>query len=379
MLKAHNPDWLLYGGIIVLLILGLTFCYSASSVVGMLTGVGQWHYIARQLAATAIGLIGLVALTRRDFRMWNTPTVAFIAMGSAIALVLLAGLLDGATHRWIRLPGFQLQPSEFAKPALVVFCAFFIAKRMAAINDRHTVLPASIVVGLLGALVSWGDLGTGVVMMATAATLFVIAGLRMRYIALAMVIAFCGAGVSVFAKEYRIVRVVGFFDPQLTLIERYSPDMAEKYRNLVQTKANDPHYQVTQSLVAVGSGGVTGRGLMESRQKFLFLPAIHTDFIYALIAEESGLIGAALILFLYVLVAWRGFRIYMRCNDNFGKYLALGITLMLVIQAFINISVVLAVAPTKGIPLPLVSYGGSAMIGALISLGMLMSVSERSA
>lgn len=378
MAKTRNPDWFLYGYIVALLILGLTFCYSASSVVGVLRGRSEWFFISRQLLAAFLGVGCLIFLSRQDFRKWNTPTYAFLAMGSATAMVLLAGILDGRAHRWIRVFGLQGQPSEFAKPALVLFCAYFIAKRMAAINDRHTVLPASVVVGLLGAFVTWGDLGTGAVMMLTATILFYVAGLKSRYIALALVIAFLGAFVSIISTPYRVVRALGYIDPEMKLLMKYAPEYAENYRSRLLTSGKDPTYQVVQSKVAVGSGGVLGVGLMESKQKLLFLPEVHTDFIYALIAEETGFLGAVLMLFLYLLIAWRGIRIYLRSDSDFGRYLALGITVMLVFQALFNISVVLAIAPTKGIPLPLVSYGGSAMIATLISLGMLMSVSERS-
>jgi len=222
MAKTRNADWMLYGSMVALLIIGLAFCFSASSVVGVLRSkivsenakpaenetagavagelqstkppgsVGhtgkqesdktswlnkireknEWYYIARQLGATALGLFFVVLLSRMDFRRWNSPAWAFVAMGSATAMVLLAAFVDTRAHRWLRLPIIQIQPSEFAKPALVLFCAYFIAKRMNAINDRHTVLPASIVVGILGAAVMWGDLGTGVVLMVAAATLF---------------------------------------------------------------------------------------------------------------------------------------------------------------------------------------------------------------
>lgn len=385
MKKTRNPDWFLFGYIVVLLILGLAFCYSASSVVGPLKTQhlehprSEWYYISRQLLFAAAGVGALIWLSRTNFRTWNTPGWAFVAMGSSIALVVVAGLLDGRAHRWLRLPGgFQIQPSEFAKPALIVFCAYFIAKRMNAINDKHTVLPVSIVVGLLGAAVAWGDLGTAVVLMVASAVLFFVAGLESRYIALALVIAFLGTGVSIATKPYRLARAIAFVDPELKHLEKYAPAMAATYREYLKKGNRDPNYQVKQSLVTVGSGGVSGLGFMESKQKLLFLPESHTDFIYAVVAEEGGLLGALAVMAIYLLIAWRGVRLFFRSDNTFGRYLALGITVLLLFQALVNISVVLGIAPTKGLPLPLISYGGSSMLSTLICFGMLMSVSEHS-
>lgn len=249
---------------------------------------------------------------------------------------------------------------------------------MNAINDKHTVLPVSIVVGLLGAAVAWGDLGTAVVLMVASAVLFFVAGLESRYIALALAIAFLGTGVSIATKPYRLARAVAFVDPELKHLEKYAPALAATYRDY-QIKGNrDPKYQVKQSLVTVGSGGVSGVGFMESKQKLLFLPESHTDFIYAVIAEEGGLLGALAVMAIYLLIAWRGVRLFFRSDNTFGRYLALGITVLFLFQALVNISVVLGIAPTKGLPLPLISYGGSSMLSTLICFGMLMSVSEHS-
>ncbi len=384
MTKTRNPDWYLFGYIVALLMVGLAFCYSASSVVGPLRTQHlehpktEWYYIARQIFYGSFGVGALILLARTNFRKWNTPAWAFVAMGSSIAMVMVAALMDTRAHRWLRLPIGQLQPSEFAKPALILFCAYFIAKRMNAINDRHTVLPASIIVGLLGAAVAWGDFGTAVVLMVSAALLFFVAGLQWRYIALALAIAFVGSAASVVHKPYRLVRLIAFVDKDLTLMDKYLPEMAKAYRESNAKSGRDPNYQVRQSIVTVGSGGLWGLGFMEGKQKLLFLPESHTDFIFAVVAEEGGLQGALAIIALYLLIAWRGIRIFFRAESPFGSYLALGITVLITFQALVNISVVLALAPTKGIPLPLISYGGSSLIATLICFGMLLSVSEHS-
>ena len=180
-------------------------------------------------------------------------------------------------------------------------------------------------------------------------------------------------------RTYRLFRMISFVDPDLKIVRTISPGFADDYEQQNKRRGRDASYQVTQSVVAVGSGGVVGLGLMEGKQKMLYLPESHTDFIYAVIGEELGLLGTVFVLVLFLVIAWRGLRIYFHVNDSFGKYLALGITVLLVFQALMNISVVLGLGPTKGIPLPMISYGGSSLLSSLICLGMLLSVSEHAA
>ena len=359
MTRAREMDWILFGCIIALMAFGFVICYSAGSVVGGLRGAGEWHYISRQAFFAVFGVIALMFLPRIDFRLMNRPEFAFLLMGGATISVFAGILLDHDAHRWIRMAGVQVQPSEFAKPALIVFCAYFISRRMKAINDRHTVLPASIAVGILGAAVAFGDLGTAVVLVITAVLLFFVAGLKWRYIGIAVTIACLGLVLAIAFKPYRLFRIIGFVDPDLKIIRTIHPEWADNYEAQNRKKGRDASYQVTQSIVAVGAGGVAGVGLMEGKQKLLYLPEAHTDFIYAVVGEELGFLGAVFTLLLFLAIAWRGVRLFLRADDLFGRYLALGITAMIVFQALMNISVVLGIAPTKGIPLPMISYGGS--------------------
>lgn len=376
MTRAREMDWVLFGCVVALMAFGLAICYSAGSVVGGLRGRGEWYFITRQAMFAVIGLVGLMYLPRMDFRTWNRPSFAFLLMGGITILVFAGIVLDSQAHRWIRLASVQVQPSEFAKPVLILFCAYFIAKRMKAINDRHTVLPASIAVGILGAAVAFGDLGTAVVLVTTAVLLFFVAGLKWRYIAIAVAIACLGMVLAIALKPYRLFRVIGFVDPDLKIVRMVNPKWADNYEIQNRKKGRDASYQVTQSVLAVGSGGALGVGLMEGKQKLLYLPEAHTDFIYAVIGEELGFAGSIFALLLFLVIAWRGIRIFLRVEDSFGKYLALGITVMIVFQALMNISVVLGIAPTKGIPLPMISYGGSSLLSTMICFGMLLSVSE---
>jgi cell division protein FtsW len=370
-------DWVLFGTVVALVTFGLAICYSAGSVVGGLRGHGEWYFIARQALFACLGLPILMYLARMDFRRWNQPAVAFLLMGGATILVFIGVVMDGQAHRWIRLGVAQLQPSEIAKPALILFCAYFIARRAKAINDRHTVLPASVAVGILGGAVVFGDLGTAVVLVMTAVLLFFVAGLQWRYIGIAVAIACLGLVLAIAMKPYRVFRVIGFVDPELKIVRTINPEWADDYEAQNKKSGRDAGYQVKQSVVAIGTGGLTGVGLMEGKQKLLYLPEAHTDFIFAVIGEELGFLGASAALLLFLVIAWRGVRIFLRTDDLFGKYLALGITAMIVFQALMNISVVLGIAPTKGIPLPMVSYGGSSLLSSLICFGMLLSVSEQ--
>jgi cell division protein FtsW len=286
--------------------------------------------------------------------------------------------VDARSHRWLRIGPLGIQPSEFAKPALILFLAYFVTLRAKAINNRYTLLPALITVGLLAIAVVLADLGTALVLVISAAVVFYVAGLNSRYIRIAIVAGLVAVGIAVAAKPYRLVRVFGFFDPEYKVLDRFS--WGNKLKEYMRRSEfnRDPGYHVRQSKIAVASGGLIGQGLMEGKQKLFYLPEAHTDFIYAVVGEELGLLGCVAVLAAFLVLLWRGLRLVRSTPDDFGRYLALGVTTMLVVQALMNMSVVLDLAPTKGIPLPLVSYGGSSLLSTMISLGMLLSVSEQS-
>ncbi len=221
------------------------------------------------------------------------------------------------------------------------------------------------------------DLGTAVVLVIAAAVIFFVAGLQWRYCAMVAGLAFLGIVVSIASKPYRLARVVQFFDPQFKLVDRFdrSGKIKAQMQNSLATR--DTNYQADQSKIAVGEGGPMGLGIMNGKQK-LYLPAAHTDFIYAVVAEELGLFGAVGLLIGFGIIFWRGLRAAWLMHDDFGRYLALGVTVVVVVQGFINMSVVLGMMPTKGLPLPMISYGGSSLLSTLALLGILMNVSEHS-
>jgi cell division protein FtsW len=334
--------------------------------------------VLRQAAWAVVAFFVLMQFKKMDYRRLNTPAWAFAPLGVILLLLIVVWFADARRHRWLDLGPASLQPSEFAKPALVVFLAWFLSIRLRAINDRHTIMPALLSLGILGAAVVIADLGTALVLVLTAAILFYIAGLERRYIAIAASGAAIVALLAVVAKPYRVARVVGFLDPEYKITDMI--DRSGRIKKYVQSSlaTRDPGYQARQSRIAVGSGGVMGVGLSQGRQKLLYLPEAHTDFIYAVVGEELGFWGATAVLAGFLIILWRGLRLFWLAPDDFGRYLALGITVAIVVQALINISVVLDIGPTKGIPLPMISYGGSSLLSTLTSLGLLLSVSEHS-
>jgi cell division protein FtsW len=377
MAQRAKTDWVLLWAIVGLVAFGLVMVYSASSVMARLRFGWSGYYIARQLGFAVLAFVLMMVLKRVNYRRLNSAAWAFAPIGLVLLVLLVVYFVDAHTHRWLRLGPFSIQPSEFAKPALILFLAYFVALRAQAINNKHTILPAVLTVSLLAIVVVIADLGTAAVLVVTAAVVFYVAGIERRYIRYAILIAAAGVAIAVAVKPYRVVRVIGFFDPEYKTLERFS--WGQKIKDYANRSSfnRDPGYHVRQSKIALGSGGVLGKGLMEGKQKLFYLPEAHTDFIYAVVGEELGLAGCAVVVLLFLVILWRGLLLVRSTPDDFGRYLALGVTTMIVVQALMNISVVLGMAPTKGIPLPMISYGGSSLLSTLISLGLLLSVSEQ--
>jgi cell division protein FtsW len=373
-----KTDWVLFLTILAMVGFGLVMLYSASSAVAELRyNVVPYYFVVRQIGFAVASFLILMYFKRMDYRRLNTPAWAFSGLGVVLGLLVFVYFADPRTHRWFKIPGVgSLQPSEFAKPALILFLAYFVARRAHAINDRRTIRQAVVAVAMLGFMVVVADLGTALVPVITAVIVFWVAGLEKRYM---LRVATIGAALVVFAvlsKGYRVGRVISYFDPDYLKIETI--DTHGWVRSYVErsTSVRDASYQPRQSKIAVGAGGVLGVGLMQGKQKLMFLPDAHTDFIYATVGEELGLWGTSAVLAGFVVILWRGARLFLLAREDFGKYLALGVTVSIVVQALMNMSVVLDMAPTKGFPLPMISFGGSSMLSTLASLGMLLSVSE---
>ena len=373
-----KTDWILFLAILAMVGFGIVMVYSASSAVAELRyGWAPYHYVVRQLGWVVGSFLVLMRFKRMDYRKLNTPAWAFTGLGVVLTLLIAVYFADPRAHRWFRVGGLgSLQPSEFAKPALILFLAYFISRRGQQINDRRTLLQAFVAVAMLGVMVVVADLGTALVPVATAILVFWIAGLERRYMVRVALLGLALCVIAVVTKGYRLGRVIAYVDPDYSKIEAI--DRASWVRSYVQSSSSvrDASYQPRQSRIAVGAGGVLGVGLMQGKQKLMFLPDAHTDFIYATIGEELGLWGATAVLAGFLVILWRGVRLFVLATDDFGKYLALGVTVSIVMQALINISVVLDLVPTKGFPLPMISFGGSSLLSTLASLGMLLSVSE---
>lgn len=374
-----RTDWALFGAILAIATFGLVMVYSASSVVAeVLYRKQTWELAAKQMGFALAGLVLMMIFKKIDYRTWNHPMWVFLPLGFVI--ILLAGVIpaDPVAHRWYRFLGMQIQPSELAKPVLILFLAYFVARRQDDINSRHTLGPSAIVVAGLAGLIGYADLGTAAVILAPAVVIFYVAGIEKRYFYLSLVLAvLLGAG-AIYQKPYRILRITSYFGLTEHKIAEI-PQLRWLSVRIAESKATrDADHQPRQAKIAVGSGGALGAGLGEGSQKMGFLPEAHTDFIFGVVGEETGLWGTCALVAGYLLIFWRGLRLYWLAPDVFGKYLALGISSLVAVQAFFNMSVVLNLAPTKGIPLPLVSYGGSALMTMLIMLGLLLSVSDQS-
>lgn len=377
MAQKLRTDWILFSTVVLMVLFGAIMIYSASSVVADIRMGSSYYFAIRQVIWIALAIPLMMFLKRLNYRKLQTPAVAFTSMGLVMILLVAAYVADPRQHRWIRFPMIGgLQPAELAKPAIALFLAYFIALRSRAINSRYTLLPAIIALGFITAAVVVADLGTPIVLVSTAAVMFLVAGLERRYIVIAGIVAIFACCAAVAAKPYRLARVISFVDPQFKIVDKYDKNGWIRGQMKKTITAKDTNYQIEQAKIAVGSGGPLGLGLMQGRQKLFYLPESHTDMIYAVIGEEFGLFGGVAVMIGFLIVLWRGIRATVLIPDEFGRYLALGVTTMLVIQAFFNISVVLGMVPPKGIPLPMISFGGSSLLVTLASLGILLNISE---
>jgi cell division protein FtsW len=373
-----KTDWILFVTILVMVCFGLVMVYSSTSAVAKLRyDVEPYYFIVRQLGWAVVAFAVLMYFKRTDYRALNTPACAFTGLGIVLALLVAVYFADMKSHRWFSIKGVgSFQPSEFAKPALILFLAYFLARRSQVINQGRTLAQAFLAVAIVAFMVVLGDLGTAIVPVITTLIVFWVAGLEKRIMLRVMVVGLVLVAAAIAKKPYRLGRVIRFVDPHYTLISKIDPQGRVKAYVDSSSLARDDEYQPKQSLITVGSGGVLGAGLMNGRQKLMFLPDGHTDFIYATISEELGLWGATAVLIGFLVILWRGARLFVLARDDFGKYLALGVTVTIVVQALINISVVLDMGPTKGFPLPMISFGGSSLLSTLTCLGMLLSVGE---
>jgi cell division protein FtsW len=352
MAKRAGVDKWLFFITVLLIVAGLVMVFSASAIMAQERYHSPYTFVGKQAGWALLGLLALLVLSHIDYTIYKSPRFIYPALCVTTFLLVLVFFIPGShnTHRWIRFGDFfTFQPSEIAKPVLVLFLAWFLSTRLDKMNDwKNTLLRAAIIPLVLIALIDrQPDLGTALVLAGVTAMMLVLAGMEWKYL-------FIAAAAAMPVLAYQLLKV-GFRRQRMLVF--LSPD-------------SDPQG-------AVGTGGLTGRGYMEGVQKLFFLPEAHTDFIYANIAEELGFIGAIAILILFVLFGWRGLRAAFRSPDPFARMVAFGITTTLVLQAFFNISVVVSLLPTKGIPLPLISSGGTSVFCTLASIGVLLNITRK--
>lgn len=362
MARQLEPDKILFATIVALVLFGTLMVYSASAPLAAEWYGSSYHFLIRQAIWAAFGLVTLVAMMNVDYRRLANPPVIFTALG--LQLILLVAVFFGHAshnaHRWVNLGIGMFQPAEFSKIVLVVFLAYFLDRRRDAVDDwQHTLLPIALIAGVSIALVlKEPDLGTSLALAMIVAAMLFTAGLRWTYFACAGMAGAPLLYLLTFHVAYRYKRLLAFLDPNADPLGK--------------------GFQIIQATIAVGTGGIDGVGLMEGKQKLFFLPEPHTDFIFAVIGEELGLLGSVAVLAVFGVILWRGLRAAAQSPTEFGRLLATGLTVMVVGQAMVNISVVLGLLPTKGIPLPLVSYGGSSLLMNLFALGILLNISQHS-
>ncbi len=360
MARKLKSDRVLFSATLLLVCASIVMVYSASAVVALERFDQPYFFLIKQALWAVLGLAVLAIAMRIDYRTYrNDP---FVWGAIAFVVLMLVGVMFSApvngTRRWFNLGGLGIQPSELAKIAAILFTALILERRMHRIDEvQYSLLPILIVAGgMFGLIVLEPDYGTAISLLLIVGMMVFAAGLNYRYLIVTAAVVLPVLWVVLMSADYRRRRLLAFWNPEA-----------------------DPlgdGFQVLQSLIAVGTGHIFGKGLMGGVQKLFYLPEPHTDFIYAVIAEELGLIGATGVLVCFCVIAWRGARIALRAEDAFGSFVALGLTTMVAVQALVNISVVLGLVPTKGIPLPLVSAGGSSLLINLLGIGMLLNISQ---
>jgi len=360
MARKLAPDKWLFAATTGLALFGVVMVYSASAIMAERDNGSQFHYVIKQGVWVAIGFGVMLLMMQFNYQLLKNRHLVY-----GLLIICTIGLLSvfafrpiNGAHRWITLPGMRLQPSEMSKIALIIFLAYFLEKRAGEEGDLwRTFLPCGLITAwLAGLVVIEPDFGTAMMLVLIFTVVIYTAGARVMHLAMAAAPALVvAAGLLIFVP-WRLKRLVTFLDPW--------------------ADQQGAGFQVVQSLIAIGSGGSNGLGFAQGKQKMLFLPFAHSDFIFAVIGEELGLVGALAVVGVFALFLWRVVRAALLAPDRFGMLLSLGIVASIVAQALFNISVVLSLVPTKGIPLPFISYGGSSLVPTLAAVGILLNVSQ---
>lgn len=360
-LRKKSPDFLLFISVILLLIIGIIMVYSASQVTALERLDDSYYFLKKQLMWALLGIICMVLVMGVDYWNYQKFAVPILIMAFVLlVMVLLPGIgktVNGA-QRWLGVGSLAIQPSEIIKISLVIFMSHGLSLQRNKLKKFTTgLLPFLMLLAAACLLILLQpDLGTAVSIAGTVYVMFFAAGAQGKHLSSLALLGVAAVGVAIFLEPYRLRRFVAFVDPWA-----------------------DPlgsGFHIIQSLYALGSGGLFGLGLGKSHQKFFYLPEQHTDFIFAILGEELGFLGGAVVLLLFILFLWRGFRIALASPDSFSSLLAVGITTMIALQAIINIGVVTGSMPVTGIPLPLISFGGTSLVFTLTGVGILLNISK---
>ncbi|MGD2063016.1 MAG: putative lipid II flippase FtsW [Nitrospirota bacterium] len=357
----QDLDRPLFLSIVTLTLFGLVMVYSAGAAIGVQRFDDPFHYLYHQARWLFLGGLLFALALRTDYRRWEGWVWPLFLVSIALLVAVLVpgvGVEVNGARRWLRIAGMTMQPAEVLKLAAVALLAHNLASKGECLRDfRNGLLPQLILVGIPAFLIyREPDLGSAMVVATVALILFFLAGARLSHLTLLVVAALPVLAWKVVDIDYRVRRLAAFLDPW--------------------ADPTDTGWQITQSLMALGSGGVAGQGLSSGVQKLYFLPEPHTDFIFSVVGEELGLIGTLGVTACFLLFAWRGVRVAIRAPTSFGQYLAAGIVVLITLQALLNMMVCTSLVPTKGLPLPFVSYGGTSLVLNLAAAGVLLNISR---
>ncbi len=355
------PDMWLFAGVVALVSVGVVMVYSASAILATDRFHDPYFFLKKQLFWAVLGFGCLWAAMTANYRILERIMLPLLVVSLVLLVLVLVPPFSqeiNGTRRWFRWGPVSFQPAELAKFSLVVYLAQFLTRRREVVESFWLgLLPPLLVAGSMAGLVLLQpDLGSSLTLVVLVFCLLFLAGGRVRQMALVAVSALPLVAVAIYMAPYRLKRIMTFLDPWA-----------------------DPRgsgFQIIQSYLALGSGGLFGRGLGESKQKLFYLPEPHTDFIFAVLGEELGLLGTVSVIGLFGLLIWRGIRIGLGAPDPFGAFLALGLTALVACQTLVNLGVVTGVLPTKGLPLPFISFGGSSLIMAMVATGVLLNISQ---
>jgi len=353
-------DWFLFAIVAGLALFGAAMVYSASAMIALRESQSQFTYFYKQLAFTITGLAAMFVVSKVNYRRYEAPwfVYGFMALTAILLVAVFAFPSINGARRWIRFAGLSFQPSEMAKLALPLFLAYFLTKNEKSVGElKETVIPCvAALVLFVGLVFVEPDLGTVIVLCAIFSAVYFAAGAKLLHIASVAAVMVIGALGAVLLAPWRVQRLMAFLDPF--------------------SHSEDAGYQVVQSLMAIGSGGIAGEGFAQGQAKLFYLPYPYSDFIFAVVGEELGLIGALAIVLAFGLLLWRGTRAAMNAPDRFGMLLGIGIITGIIVQALFNISVVTSIVPAKGIPLPFISYGGTSVVMTMVAVGVLLNISQ---